>query len=147
VIGTLLVRGCNGFAHPAVFMAVIKPLKKEIARAYIATYNSWRNRIAISAFVRDIPLSPSDPSYETLVQVEMNLERLSDRPLLILWGGKDFCFNRFFYDEWCKRFPSAEKYYFEDGGHYVLEDCLEEIKPILRRFFQSGKRQVGRRAE
>jgi haloalkane dehalogenase len=147
VIGPLLVRGCNGFARPAVFMAVTKPLKKEIAQAYLAPYNSWRNRIAISAFVRDIPLSPAHPSYETLVQVEMNLAGLSNHPLLILWGGRDFCFNRSFYDEWCRRFLSAETHYFEDGGHYVLEDCLEEIKPILRRFFQSGKRQVGRRAE
>jgi cis-3-alkyl-4-acyloxetan-2-one decarboxylase len=146
-IGPLLVRGCNGFARPAVFMAVTKPLKKDIARAYLAPYNSWQNRIAISEFVRDIPLSPSHPSYKTLVQVEMNLGRLSDHPLLILWGGKDFCFNRSFYDEWCKRFPAAEKHYFEDGGHYVLEDCLEEIKPILRRFFRSEKRRESRSAE
>jgi cis-3-alkyl-4-acyloxetan-2-one decarboxylase len=147
VIGPLLVRGCNGFAWPAVFMAVTKPLKKKIARAYLAPYNSWRNRIAIFAFVRDIPLSPAHPSYETLVQVEMNLAGLSAHPLLILWGGREFCFNRSFYDEWCKRFPSAEKYYFEDGGHYVLEDCLEEITPILRGFFMSGKKRESRSAE
>jgi cis-3-alkyl-4-acyloxetan-2-one decarboxylase len=147
-IGPLLVRGCNGFAWPAIFMAVTRPLKKEIAQAYLAPYNSWRNRIAINGFVRDIPLSPAHSSYKTLVQVEMNLSRISaeNHPMLILWGGKDFCFNRYFYDEWCKRFPSAEKHYFEHGGHYVLEDCLAEIKPILQRFFRLGNGQDSRSA-
>ena len=140
VFGALLVRGCNGFALPARFMAVTKPLKKEIAKAYIAPYDSWRNRVAIHGFVRDIPLSPDHPSYETLVQVETNLARLSEgrHPMLILWGGKDFCFDRYFFEEWCKRFPAAENHYFENGGHYILEDCLEEIAPMLRRFFERG---------
>jgi cis-3-alkyl-4-acyloxetan-2-one decarboxylase len=149
VFGALLVRGCNGFARPACSMAVINPLKKEIAEAYLAPYNSWKNRVAIYGFVRDIPLSPTHPSYETLVQVEMNLARLSDRnhPMLILWGGKDFCFNRTFYDEWSKRFPAAEKHFFENGGHYVLEDCRETIRPILQRFFRIGKGKESRSAE
>jgi cis-3-alkyl-4-acyloxetan-2-one decarboxylase len=147
-IGPLLVRGFNGFARPAIFMAVTRPLKKEIAQAYLAPYNSWRNRIAINGFVRDIPLSPAHPSYKTLVQVEMNLTRIStqDHQMLIIWGGKDFCFNQYFYDEWCKRFPSAEKHYFEHGGHYVLEDCLEAIKPILQRFFRFENGQESRSA-
>ncbi len=140
VFGALLVRGCNGFARPALSMAVTRPLKKEIAKAYIAPYDSWRNRVAIHGFVRDIPLSPDHPSYETLVQVEMNLARLSkgSHPMLILWGGKDFCFNRYFFEEWRQRFPAAENHYYENGGHYVLEDCMDEIAPILRRFFQRG---------
>ena len=140
VFGALLVRGCNGFARPALSMAVTRPLKKEIAEASIAPYDSWRHRIAIHGFVRDIPLSPDHPSYETLVQVETTLARLSEgrHPMLILWGGKDFCFDRYFFEEWCKRFPAAENHYFENGGHYILEDCLEEIAPMLRRFFERG---------
>jgi cis-3-alkyl-4-acyloxetan-2-one decarboxylase len=142
VIGALLVRGCNAFARPAISMAVTKPLKKEIAEAYLAPYDSWKNRVAIYGFVRDIPLNPAHPSYKTLTQVEMNLARLSEKnhPMLILWGGMDFCFSRYFYDEWCRRFPNAENHFFENGGHYVLEDCLETIKPIIQKFFQIGKR-------
>ena len=140
VFGALLVRGCNGFARPALSMAVARPLKKEIAKAYIAPYDSWRNRVAVHGFVRDIPLSSTHPSYETLVHVEMNLAGLSDgrHPMLILWGGKDFCFNRYFFEEWRRRFPAAESHYFENGGHYILEDCLDDIAPILKRFFKSG---------
>jgi cis-3-alkyl-4-acyloxetan-2-one decarboxylase len=149
VFGALLVRGCNGFAWPACSMAVTRPLKKEIAEAYLAPYDSWKNRVAVYGFVRDIPLSTSHPSYETLVQVEMSLARLSEgnHPMLILWGGKDFCFNRTFYNEWSKRFPAAEKHFFENGGHYVLEDCLETIRPILQRFFRIGNGLENRSAE
>jgi len=140
-LGAFLVRGCNGFAGLARYMAVAKPLDKKIAKAYIAPYNSWKSRIAIYGFVRDIPLTKKHPSYETLTSVEMGLEDLAQRnlPLLILWGGKDFCFNRYFFDEWQRRFPNAEKHYFEQGGHYILEDCFDEIKPIIQRFFRSGR--------
>ena len=140
VFGALLVRGCNGFARPALAMAVTRPLRKEIAKAYIAPYDSWRNRVAVHGFVRDIPLSPDHPSYGTLVQVEMNLARLSvgNHPMLILWGGKDFCFNRSFFEEWSRRFPAAETHYFENGGHYILEDCLDDIAAQLLRFFKRG---------
>jgi pimeloyl-ACP methyl ester carboxylesterase len=143
-LGALLVRGCNGFARPAIVMAVTRPMKREIADAYLAPYNSWKNRVAIHKFVRDIPLGPLHPSYASLVRIENGLEKLAGAcPMLILWGGKDFCFNKYFFQEWCRRFPKAEKYYFEKGGHYVLEDCLDEISPILLHFFTGREEKRG----
>lgn len=137
VLGTLIVRGLNGFARPATCMAVVKPLSREVAEAYIAPYNNWQNRVAIHQFVRDIPLNDRHVSYRTLVEIEQGLELLRARriPMLLLWGGRDFCFNDTFFQEWCERFPAAEKEYFPDGGHYILEDKFTEIKPLLLRFF------------
>ena len=141
LIGPFLVRACNGFAWPATFMAVSYPLGREIAAAYLAPYNSWRNRIAVAAFVRDIPLSPDHVSYAELERIEHGLSLLREKgiPLLILWGGKDFCFDRTFYAEWCQRFPEAEHHLFEDGGHYILEDKMSAIAPIVLRFFADGE--------
>ncbi len=137
VIGSLLVRGLNGFAGPAVFMAVTRRLRPEVARAYLAPYDSWRNRVAVYGFVRDIPLTLSHPSYATLKEVEEGLSGLAARavPTLICWGGQDFCFNDHFYQEWRTRFPSADCHYFPEAGHYVLEDALPEIKVLLEIFF------------
>ncbi len=145
-IGALLVRGLNGFAWPARFMAVEKPLAREVARAYLAPYNSWRNRVAIHGFVRDIPLDSRHTSYAALVEVEKGLEVLRARqiPLILLWGGRDFCFNDAFYQEWCERFPLAERHYFPDGGHYVLEDELSQIAPLLSTFFNKIGETAGR---
>jgi haloalkane dehalogenase len=136
-LGALLVRGLNGFAAPAVFMAVTRRLRPEVARAYLAPYDSWHNRVAVYGFVRDIPLAPAHPSYDTLKKVEEGLQVLADRDLQvsICWGGRDFCFNDHFYQEWRRRFPKAEYHYFKDAGHYVLEDALPQIRPILENFF------------
>ncbi len=137
-IGEILVRGFNGFAWPATFMAVTKSLNREVARAYLSPYDSWKNRIATHRFVVDIPLESSHPSYTTLVKVENGLSKLREKdiPMIILWGGKDFCFNKHFYDEWCERFPNSEKHYLKDSGHYVLEDGFEVIEAKLRKFFE-----------
>lgn len=137
VIGQILVRLFNGFAWPAQFMAVEKKMLPETAAAYLAPYNSWKNRVAIYRFVEDIPMNVGHRSYSTLVKIEQQLPFIRDAltPLLILWGGKDFCFNDHFYEGWKRRFPKAESHYFGDGGHYILEDKFREIEPIIQSFF------------
>jgi haloalkane dehalogenase len=136
ILGDILVRGFNGFAKGALTMAVSKKMKPEIARGYIAPYDSWANRIALLRFVQDIPLTPKDRSWETLVTIENSLIRFQKTPMLILWGGKDFCFTRHFYDEWLLRFPDAKGHFFPDAGHYVLEDAFDRLVPLITTFMQ-----------
>ena len=51
--GELLVRGLNGFAEPATWMAMAsRRLSWDERRAYLFPYNSWANRIAVHRFVR-----------------------------------------------------------------------------------------------
>ncbi len=135
LLGVLIVRGGNGFAWPATFMAVSKKLSKPVKDAYIAPYNSWQNRIATHRFVLDIPLTQDHRSYDTLVTVEKNLHFLHDKKVLVLWGGKDFCFNDHFYREWQQRCPHGEFHYFKDAGHYVLEDEKDNANTLLSSFF------------
>ena len=138
LLGECIVRLFNGFAWPAIFMAVEKKLKKEVATAYLSPYDNWANRIAVYSFVKDIPMKEKHPSYKQLVEIEKNLVKLRELkiPFLLLWGGQDFCFNDSFYNEWADRFPLAEKHYFQDGGHYILEDKFAEISPIISKFFK-----------
>jgi haloalkane dehalogenase len=136
ILGDLLVRGFNGFAGAAISMAVTNPLPLEVIDGFLKPYDSWANRIAVLRFVQDIPLSPKDDSWETLLEVEQGLAQFKNTPMLILWGGRDFCFNRHYFDEWRQRFPKAQSHFFPNAGHYVLEDALEEISPLLTNFFQ-----------
>lgn len=138
VLGEIIVRLFNGFAWPATFMAVKKKLAPDVVRAYLAPYNSWQNRVAVYNFVRDIPLTPHDKSYTTLVNIEKRLHLLRDAalPVLLVWGGTDFCFNGEFFLEWQKRFPDAENHYFADAGHYLLEDKQVDLQPIFASFFR-----------
>ena len=136
VLGAVIVRGLNGFARAALSMAVVNKMKPAVARGYLEPYDSWGHRIALLRFVQDIPLTPRDVSWQTLLEIEMGLQRLRDTPMLILWGGRDFCFTRHFYTEWLQRFPGAESHFFPDAGHYVLEDAFAEIAPRITSFFR-----------
>ena len=144
LLGPLLVRGFNGFARAATFMAVSRPMRAEIARGFLAPYDSWANRIAILRFVQDIPMNEEHPSWPTLLGIETSLHRLQRCPVLLCWGGRDFCFNDTFYREWRLRFPLAEAHYFAAANHYVLEDALTDIEPLIdsfaQRIMQGGER-------
>jgi pimeloyl-ACP methyl ester carboxylesterase len=121
-LGEFFVRGLNGFAWPATFMASKRGLSSEVKKAYLAPYDSWENRVAVSRFVQDIPLDDKHPSWKTLQKIENDLPKVTV-PKLIVWGGKDFCFNRGFFERWLSIYPDAEAHWIADAGHYVLEDA------------------------
>ncbi|MBC8317981.1 MAG: alpha/beta fold hydrolase [Desulfobulbaceae bacterium] len=139
VFGDLVIRGLNGFARSAVFMAVTRKMSPETVKGFLYPYNSWKNRIATLRFVQDIPLSEHEPSYNTLREVEKGLHAFQSVPILICWGGRDFCFNDHFYSKWQKIYPHATCHYFPDAGHYVLEDAFEDIGPLVHDFFDKQK--------
>lgn len=120
-LGEFIVRGLNGFAGPATWMASRKSLPKAVKAAYLAPYDSWDNRVAVSRFVQDIPLDKTHPSFQTLQKIEQGLPVVK-APMLILWGGQDFCFDREFFERWVELFPAAEAHWWAKAGHYVLED-------------------------
>ena len=136
VLGALLVRGFNGFAGPAVKMAVTKPLAPAVRAGYLAPYDSWANRVAVHQFVRDIPMEPEHPSRAILQQIGTDLAWLKAKPILIGWGGQDFCFNDHFFERWKQFLPHAEAEHYPDAGHYVLEDARERLIPRIAEFLQ-----------
>ncbi len=135
--GPLAVQGFNGFVRVAQIRAIHHKdrLKGPVGDGYVAPYNSWKNRIAVQRFVEDIPMDSDHPTYTTLKHVEDNLEQFQDRPMLIVWGERDFCFNPSFRREWERRFPRAEVHALKDASHYVLEDAHELIIPWMENFF------------
>lgn len=139
--GPLAVRGLNAFARVAQFRAIYdrSNLIPPVSDGYLAPYDSWENRVAIQRFVEDIPMSESHPSYTTLLEVENGLERLLDKPMLIVWGDDDFCFHPEFRKEWERRFPAAEVHALKDAGHYVVEDATDKIVQWMKTFLSSAK--------
>lgn len=125
LIGQAIIRGLNGFAGSAANMAVRKPLSAAVKSGFLWPYRNWRDRIAVWNFVKDIPLEASHRSYQALFEVEEGLERLKDKPIYMLWGERDFCFNMKFFARWKTFFPEAKAKSLSDCGHYVLEDMDE----------------------
>lgn len=134
--GALAIRGLNAFAAAATFMAVEKRLPTNVKNGYLMPYDNWKNRIATLRFVQDIPLKSSAPSYKTLKTIDRSLKKLEDKDMLILWGGRDWCFNDSFFTEWRKRFQNAKFEYYENAGHYLLEDKNNEITSKLKVFLK-----------
>lgn len=134
-LGVFLLRGLNLFARSAARTCCRRrPMPREIRHAYLAPYDSWRNRIALMRFVEDIPLKAHEHSFARVSEVEQSLTLFRETPMLICWGEQDFVFDRHFLQEWERRFPRAQVHRFPDAGHYVLEDAHEEIVPLVRAF-------------
>ncbi len=136
-LGPWLVRGLNGFAWPATWMAMgRRSLSADEKRGYLLPYDSWANRVAVSGFVQDIPMSPRHPTWATLAAVAAGIEQFGDRPALIVWGGRDFCFDDSFLAEWKRRLPAAAVHRLADAGHYVLDDAREDVVPRVATFLR-----------
>lgn len=139
LLGPLMLRGLNGFAWPATRMAMhARQLTTDEKRAYLFPYNSWANRVAVSAFVRDIPMRESHPSWWTLREIEQGLAQFRDRPVLVRWGGRDFCFNDRFLARWREIFPQAGIQRIADAGHYVIEDARDAVVADITRFLSAS---------
>lgn len=134
--GTALVRGFNGFAGPAVWMAMARrSLTPDEKRGYLLPYDSWANRVAVDAFVKDIPMDKTHPTWSTLAKTAEGIAQFRRNRALIIWGGRDFCFDDTFYAEWRERLPESDAHYLADAGHYVLDDAREEVLPRIAKFF------------
>lgn len=138
VLGAILNQGFNAFAKGAIKKCIAgDPMTAEVAAAYLAPYNSWKNRRAIQNFIRDVPLSQNDPAWGTVNKVDQSLSQFSITPMLICWGMQDFIFDPIFLQHWQKRFMHAEVHCLEKAGHYVLEDAPEEVITRVQKFLRA----------
>lgn len=133
--GEWLTRKFNLFAWPATFMTTTKALPRKVKEGYLLPYDTYANRIAVAKFVQDIPMEESHPTWHTLKEIESRLRDLK-HPKLILWGGKDFCFNQHFFERWIEIYPDAPARWFAKAGHYVLEDVLDEASAEIWNFIK-----------
>lgn len=139
LIGTACIRGLNLFARAAVPMAMARNrMSPETAAGLLAPYDRWRNRVAIDAFVRDIPMSRRHPTYRTLAQLQGDLPKFADVPALLVWGMKDWCFRAECLQRFEAVWPEAQAVRIADAGHYVLEDAPEETLGAIGRFLDAS---------
>jgi haloalkane dehalogenase len=138
-LGSLIVRGLNGFARGATHLACTrKKLSKVVRDAYCAPYDSWSDRRATLRFVEDIPLREGESGYDIVSKTADSLDIFRDCPVLVCWGAKDFVFDDHFLTEWQRILPDAEVHRFADCGHYILEDASEEVIPLIRDFLKNS---------
>jgi haloalkane dehalogenase len=138
VVGSVLVRGLNGFVRGGLIASIAdrKRMRNGVGQGYLAPYNTWRTRVANHRMVLDIPVDENHPTWQPLHAIDAALPVFRDHPMLIVWGEQDFVFTNWFRDEWVKRFPDAELHSLPDCSHWIVEDAHERIVPWMRDFLQ-----------
>ncbi len=147
VLGSLAVRGLNLFARAALTMAVAdrRCMTGPVQAGLLAPYDTWANRIAIQRFVADIPATASHPTWQTLQAIEQGLPSLADRPTMMIWGMRDWCFTPVCLDRLLESFPAARVHRLGQAGHYVIEEAHEEIVPLIESFLADHPLRDGER--
>lgn len=136
LLGELAIRGLNAFVLTTLTTATAHPerMRGAVRRGFTLPYDSWQNRIATARFVQDIPMDSMHPSWPDLVQLEMNLPRLSSKPVLLLWGERDWCFTTRMRDRFLDIFPHARSVGLASASHLLYEDEPEACLSTLRDF-------------
>jgi haloalkane dehalogenase len=143
LVGRLAVEGAGLFNRAALRMTLArrKRLDPAVAAGYLAPYNSWDNRRAVYGFVRDIPATARHPTWQTLADIERRLPTFADRPALLVWGMRDWCFRPDCLERFERAWPQAEVHRLADVGHWVVEDAAEDVVPLLERFLAATERR------
>ncbi len=106
---------------PAFVAGTARMTAPEHREALRAPYRTAARRRAVADFVADIPLDPTDPSWDALERSATNLATL-DAPLLLVWGGNDPVFHDRFLADLLERAPHADVHRFAGAGHLVALD-------------------------
>jgi cis-3-alkyl-4-acyloxetan-2-one decarboxylase len=134
-LGAWMILKRNAFCKFAAKRCVTRTkLPADVKAMYLAPYDTPEHRVAVLKFVQTIPLKPSDPGYDIVSDTESSLSKFAGVPTLLLWGLKDFVFDKHFLAEWKKHFPHAEAHEFPDCGHYLLEDARDEVIALVKGF-------------
>lgn len=133
--GAWLILRRNYFCRKAADWCVKrKPLPPDVRQMYLMPYDTPEHRVAVLKFVQTIPLKEGDPGFDIVTGVETSLPKFASVPTLLLWGMKDFVFDRHFLAEWQRLFPHAATHTWPDCGHYLLEDAGDEVIERVKAF-------------
>ncbi|GAA4797239.1 alpha/beta fold hydrolase [Actinomycetospora chlora] len=128
VVGDVLVRRLGAFSLGALVLGTGRAwLPAEARRGLLAPYDRPEHRVAVNAFVQDIPLGPGDPAHPVLARLAERLPALDALPVQVHWGMKDPVFDADILAHVEHHLPHAEVHRYPHAGHYVLEDATPAI--------------------
>jgi cis-3-alkyl-4-acyloxetan-2-one decarboxylase len=138
LLGDVLVRGAHAVVRYALLRRLVSRSIPHAARAeYLAAHPSWASRAGILAEIRhSVEIVRGGPARERLERVGAELDRLADRPTLIVWGMRDPILKPTLLRRWRERFPAAEVHELADASHFLQEDAHERIVPLLLEFLR-----------
>ena len=136
VLGKWGVQGLNLFTRAALTMTLSRrqKLEPQVAAGYLDVTRNWAMRRQVYEFVADIPRSTSHPTWQTLETIERGLPSLADRPAMLVWGMRDWCFRPDCLEKFEQVWPDAQVHRLEDVGHWVVEDASDQALQLVESF-------------
>jgi haloalkane dehalogenase len=115
-----------------------RELPREVMEAYRGPFPTPESRRPVHVLPREILRSR-----DFLTETERGLERLRDRPALILWPTRDRAFRAGDRRRWEQTFPKHQTVMLQGAGHYMQEDAAEEIVAAIRDWAGGGAPSAG----
>jgi haloalkane dehalogenase len=134
VPGGLLVRRADIFTN--VFMQAgsrrrgLTPAERAM---YKRPHPTPESRLPVHVMPREIL-----GAHRLLADVERGLDRLADKPALIVWGDKDPAFREPIRLRWERTFPNHRTEILHGASHYIQEDAPDEIVAAVRAWWPGG---------
>ncbi|VAW78065.1 Haloalkane dehalogenase 2 [hydrothermal vent metagenome] len=115
-IGRWMALSFNGVWRFFMQKGFIKKLGRKELAMYEAPFIDKTNRLPTSIFPRQLV-----KAYEFEEAVELGLQVLRDKPVLLLWGNKDFAFKKYELERFKATFPN-HCYHSLDAGHFWQDE-------------------------
>lgn len=122
---------CNGVTRLFLSRGVAGTLTKKELAMYLAPFNRRDKRSQTHIFPAQL-----QAANKFLSNISENLHTLSDRPVLLVWGMKDFAFQEPERSRFEAIFPDHETVLLENSGHFIQEDSPNEISSAIRCWFK-----------
>ena len=106
-----------------------QPLAPAVRAAYMAP---WRDRSRRAPAT--IGPQQLTGAADYLREVHAGLGNLADRPALIVWGAKDFAFDRSNRERFEAAFPTHRTIVYPNASHFLQEDVGDEIAAAFKAF-------------
>jgi haloalkane dehalogenase len=121
-IGRFLILNFNAFVNLILPSGISRRLSIAEMRAYRGPFPTQSSRLPTWIFPREIL-----HSRDYLAEVESNLDRLSLKPTLILWGDRDKGFRDGERERFEQLFPNHHVRILRGSKHFVQEEAPEQI--------------------
>jgi len=109
-------------------------ITNEMIEAYTTPFPEEKYYRGALAWPKDIPVGKSHPSASDMQYVRDNLDKLSDKEKILIWGLKDPIFPERTIGWWNKIYPNIETHKIPTASHFLQEDAPEQIISIIQDF-------------
>ena len=119
-----------------------RKLPREIKRCYDIPMEGPNGKEPLLRFVQTIPSVPEADTVQSILAIEAGLWMFRRTPVRIIWGQKDWLYNKNALRLWHKNLPNAEIYSLPGAGRYIQEDIPEELENLITEFLDKNSEET-----